>query len=213
MQATERLLVSNNWIAILFLFCLLILFLLKVFSAEKMRGYSLSLFNKGFVEITSQEKSSVFSLFDIGFTGFSFLSISLTIYFAYVHYQSGAEFSLIEYSKMASFVLMYMLGRNLIEALVMRLLAIKNALAYFFLSKRSYLYSISIGLFFLNLIYFYGFKDIRFLLLVIVLLFVIRFALILINNKTLIIKELFYFILYLCAFEIAPLLILFKFIF
>ena len=101
MQATERLLVSHNWIAILFVFCLLILFLLKVFNAVKMRGYSLSIFNKGFVEIASQEKSSVFSLFDIGFTGFSFLSISLTIYFAFVHYQSGAEISVIEYSKMA----------------------------------------------------------------------------------------------------------------
>jgi hypothetical protein len=213
MQATERLLISNNWIAILFVFCLLILCLLKLFNAEKMRGYSLSIFNKGFVEITSQEKSSVFSLVDIGFTGFSFLSISLTIYFAFVSYQNSGVFSFVEYSKMASYVLMYMVGRNLIEAIVMRLLGIRDVLAHFFLSKRSYLYSISIGLFFLNLLYFYGFKEINFLLLGIALLFIIRFALIVINNKTLIIKELFYFILYLCAFEIAPLLILFKLIF
>ena len=213
MQATERLFETNNWIAILFVFCLFVLFLLKLFSAEKMRGYSLSVFNKGFIEIMSQEKKSVLTLFDVGLTGFSFLSISLTLFFLFVYYRNEAIFSLIDYTKISSFVLLYMVGRNIVEALVMRLLAMKEVLTYFFLSKRSYLYSISIGLFFLNLCYFYGFQNISFLLSGIILLFLVRFALILINNKNLIIKEFFYFILYLCAFEIAPLLILFKLIF
>jgi len=213
MQATERVLLSNNWIAILFVFCLLVMFLLKLFNAEKMKGYALSIFNKGFVEIKSQEKNSVFSFFDMGFIGFSFLSISLTLYFTIVYYQGKTVFSLVEYTKISFYVLIYMLGRNLLETVLMRLLTIKELLGYFFLSKRSYLYSISIGLFFLNLVYFYGFQRIQLLLSGIVLLFAIRLILILINNKNLIIKELFYFILYLCAFEIAPLFILFKLIF
>lgn len=213
MQATERVLLSNNWIAILFVFCLLVMFLLKLFNAGKMKGYALSIFNKGFVEIKSQEKNVVFSFFDMGFIGFSFLSISLTIYFVIIHYQKEAVFSLVEYTKISSYVLVYMLGRNLLEAVLMRLLAIKELLSHFFLSKRSYLYSISIGLFFLNVVYFYGFQRITLLLSGITLLFAIRLILILFNNKNLIIKELFYFILYLCAFEIAPLFILFKLIF
>ena len=213
MQATERILLSNNWIAILFVFCLLVMFLLKLFNAKKMKGYALSIFNKGFVEIKSQEKNSVFSFFDMGFIGFSFLSISLTIYFVIIHYQEKTIFSLVEYSKISSYVLIYMIGRNFLEAVLMRLLAIKEVLGHFFLSKRSYLYSISIGLFFLNVVYFYGFQRITFLLSGIALLFAIRLILILVNNKNLIIKELFYFILYLCAFEIAPLFLLFKLIF
>lgn len=220
LQAAERVLISDNWIAILFVFCFLLLFLLKLFDAEKMRGYSLSIFNKGFIEITSEEKQSLFSLFHIGFIGFSFLSISLTVYFFLVHYQEKTVFSLLEYSQIASYVLVYIFGRNILELLLIRILEIKQLLGYFFVSKRSYLYSISIGIFFLNLIYFYGFERIGsvlsgiiLLLSGIILLFAIRFVLILINNKNLIIKELFYFILYLCAFEIAPLLILFKLIF
>ncbi len=212
MEAVERVLISNNWVAILFVASLLTLFLLKMFSAEKMRGYSLSIFNKGFIEITSQEKQPFLSLFDIVFTAFSFVSISLTIYFSIRYFQIEQEFSFIEYSKIATYVLIYMLFRNLVEALVMRLLAIQHTLVYFFLSKRSYLYSISIGLFFLNGVYFYGFQQFELLFTGILLLFATRFALIVINNKNLIIKELFYFILYLCAFEIAPLLILFKLI-
>jgi hypothetical protein len=213
MEATERLLVSDNWIAIFFVFSLLILFLLKLFNAEKMKGHSLSVFNKGFIEIAAQEKSKVVSVFDIGFIAFSFLSISLTVYFGVVWSQESRIFSLIDYSKIASYILIYILGRNILEVLIMRLLEMKELLGYFFFSKRSYLYSISIGLFFLNVVYFYGFQNIRLFLSGIILLFTIRFVLILITNKNLIIKELFYFILYLCAFEIAPLLILFKLIF
>lgn len=213
MQTIERELVSNNWIAILFVFCLLLMFLLKLFNAEKTKGYALSIFNKGFVELKSQEKNAVFSLFDIGFIGFSFLSISLTAYFLIVHYQNEAVFSLMAYSKVASYVFIYMLGRAFLESILMRLLKIKEMLGYFFLSKRGYLYSISVGLFFLNVVYFYGFQKISLLLTGIILLFAIRLSLILINNKNLIIKELFYFILYLCSFEIAPLLILYKLIF
>jgi len=213
MQAIEREIISNNWVVIVFICGLLLLSLLKLFNAEKMRGYSLSIFNKGFVEIESQEKIPVFSLFNIAFTTFSFLSISMAIYFLLIIYAEDMNFSFIGYSKISLYVLVYMLGRFFLESFLMRLLEIREALSYFFLSKRSYLYSISIGLFFLNAIYFYGFPEKPVLTGGIVLLFGIRLLLILINNKNLIIKELFYFILYICAFEIAPLFVLFKLIF
>ena len=63
LQAAERIQLSDNWIALLFVFCLLILFLLKLFDAEKMKGYSLSIFSKGFAEMISKEKQTIFSLF------------------------------------------------------------------------------------------------------------------------------------------------------
>ena len=160
-----------------------------------------------------QEKSSIFSLFNIGFVGFSFLNISMSLYFAINDYQEKNLFLFFDYTKISLYVFVYMLGRNFLEVVFMELLMIKKYLRHFFLSKRSYLYSISIGLFFLNVVYFYGFQRRTFLLLGIVLLFTIRLVFIVINNKNLIIKELFYFILYLCAFEIAPLFILFKLIF
>tara|TARA_R110002073_G_scaffold123234_2_gene266854 strand:+ start:36431 stop:37072 length:642 start_codon:yes stop_codon:yes gene_type:complete len=213
MQAIERELISNNWVVLLFISGLLLMFLLKLFNAEKMKGYSLSIFNKGFVEIESQEKSSNFSLFNIAFTAFSFLSISLSLYFLLNQYSERAIFSFLDYTRVSSYVLIYMLGRFILETFLMNLLEVKELLGYFFLSKRSYLYSISTGLLFLNAIYFYGFPKTTLLLVGVILLFTTRLLLILINNKKLIVKELFYFILYLCAFEIAPLFILFKLIF
>jgi hypothetical protein len=217
LQAAERIQLSDNWIALLFAFCLLILFLLKLFDAEKMKGYSLSIFSKGFAEMISKEKQTIFSLFHLGFNAFLFLNISLLLYFFYVHWQGYSIFSVVEFSQFASYFLVFLLGRNLIEFLLIRILGIDQLLGYFVISKRSYLYSISVAIFFLNILYYYGFERIGLhssglilLLTGIILLFGIRFVLILANNKNLIIKELFYFILYLCSFEIAPLFILFK---
>lgn len=212
MKAVERILISDNWIAIVFLISMLILFFLKMFSAEKMRGYSLSIFNKGFVEITAQEKQPILSLFDTVFRSFSFLNISLIIYFSMKYFQDSQGFYFIEYTKVTTFVLVYMILRNTIEFLFMRILEIEKSLNYFFLTKRSYLYSISIGLFILNVIYFYGFQSFELLYAGVVFLFSARFVLIVLHNKNLIIKELFYFILYLCTLEIAPLFVLFKLI-
>ncbi len=213
MQALQRDILSNNWIALLFLLGLVLIFGLKLFKAAKLQGYATSIFNKGFVEIQTQEKNPLFSFFHIVFTLFSFLSISITCYFLFKEYNESLQFNFLEYAQLSSYILIYALGRFLLEFFIMSLFEIKGQLRYFFLSKRSYLYAISLGLFLLNFIYFYGFQKQNFLLYGMLLLFAIRLFLILNNNKNLIIKELFYFILYICAFEIAPLFILFKLIF
>ena len=136
----------------------------------------------------------------------------MTVYFLLKEYKEDLESNFIEYIQWSSYILIYILGRFLLEFLLMGLLEVKGILKYFILSKRGYLYSISIGLFLLNLIYFYGVQKQNFLLIGAIVLFGIRLLLIISNNKNLIIKELFYFILYLCAFKLAPLLVLFKLI-
>ncbi|MBL4604720.1 MAG: DUF4271 domain-containing protein [Flavobacteriaceae bacterium] len=213
MEGLERGFISNNWVIMLFVFGLLLIFFLKLFKAAKLRGYAASVFNKGFIEIESQEKTPPITFFHSVFTLFSFLSISMTVYFLFTGYREELNTDFFEYVKWAFYILIYILGRFLVEFVLMSLLQIKSLLSYFILSKRSYLYSISIGLFLLNFIYFYGYRSQIFLLIGTIILFGMRLLLILNNNKNLIIKELFYFILYICAFEIAPLLILFKLIF
>jgi len=213
MEAIERVVLSNNWIAVIFLLSITLLFFLKLFSSEKLIGFSTSFMNKGFIEIEAQEKQSHFSFFHTVFTFFSFLSLSITLFFIVNSYQGIEIFLLLDYLKIALAILIYMIVRFVLEFLFMLLFEIENTVSYFSLSKRSYLYSVSIGLLLLNLIYIYSFQNTSFLITGFVALFSIRLLLILINNKNLIIKELFYFILYLCAFEIAPLFVLFKLIF
>ena len=213
MEALQRAILSNNWITIIFLVSLAILFFLKLFEAEKLKGYTTSIFNKGFIEIEAEDNLSFFSFFHIGFSFFFFLMITITGYFCANIYSHRTIFLLQDYIHVFNYVLLYMIVRFVSMSLFILLFELKQSTSLFLISKRGFLYSISIGLLFLNIIYFYSFQNKYVLITGVGLLFLIRFLLILMINKKLIIKELFYFILYLCAFELAPLFVLFRWIF
>ncbi len=213
MEALQRAILSNNWITIIFLVSLAILFFLKLFEAEKLKGYAASIFNKGFIEIEAEDNPSFFSFFHIGFSFFFFLMITITGYFCANIYSHRTIFLLQDYIHVFNYVLLYMIVRFVSVSLFILLFELKQSISLFLISKRGFLYSISIGLLFLNIIYFYSFQNKYLLITGVGLLFLVRFLMILMINKNLIIKELFYFILYLCAFELAPLFVLFRWIF
>jgi hypothetical protein len=213
MEALQRAILSNNWITIIFLVSLAVLFFLKLFEAKKLKGYAASIFNKGFIEIEAEDNSSFFSFFHIGFSFFFFLMITITGYFCANIYSHRTIFLLQDYIHVFNYVLLYMIVRFVSMSLFILLFELKQSISLFLISKRGFLYSISIGLLFLNIIYFYSFQNKYLLITGVGLLFLVRFLMILMINKNLIIKELFYFILYLCAFELAPLFVLFRWIF
>ena len=213
MEALQRVILSNNWITIIFLVSLAVLFFLKLFEAEKLKGYAASIFNKGFIEIEAEDNSSFFSFFHIGFSFFFFLMITITGYFCANIFSHRTIFLLQDYIHVFNYVLLYMIVRFVSMSLFILLFELKQSISLFLISKRSFLYSISLGLLFLNIIYFYSFQNKYLLITGVGLLFLVRFLMILMINKNLIIKELFYFILYLCAFELAPLFVLFRWIF
>ena len=213
MEALQRAILSNNWITIIFLVSLAVLFFLKLFEAEKLKGYTTSIFNKGFIEIEAEDNLSFFSFFHIGFSFFFFLMITITGYFCANIYSHRTIFLLQDYIHVFNYVLLYMIVRFVSMSLFILLFELKQSTSLFLISKRGFLYSISIGLLFLNIIYFYSFQNKYLLITGVGLLFLVRFLMILMINKNLIIKELFYFILYLCAFELAPLFVLFRWIF
>tara|TARA_B110000003_G_scaffold172618_1_gene172169 strand:+ start:10025 stop:10666 length:642 start_codon:yes stop_codon:yes gene_type:complete len=213
MEAIQRSILSNNWIVLILVFSIGILFFLKMFKTEKFKGYIGSLFNKGFIEIEAEEKYLRLSSFHLGFSFFSFLTLSVSIYFIIHPFVYSDAFLFEDYLEVSKYILLFLSIRYSIEFLLITLLKLREILSYFFFSKRAFSYSISIGLLILNIIYFYSFRNYSLFTVGLILLFSIRLFFILFHNKNLIIKELFYFILYLCAFELAPLFVLFKLIF
>ncbi|MDC3195206.1 DUF4271 domain-containing protein [Flavobacteriaceae bacterium] len=213
MEALQRDILSNNWITIIFLLSLAVLFFLKLFEATKLKGYAASIFNKGFIEIEAEDNPSPFSFFHLGFSFFFFLMITITGYFFTNIYSQRTVFLMQDYLHVFNYVLLYMIVRFVSISLLILLFELKQRISLFLISTRGFLYSISIGLLFLNIIYFYSLQSKYLLITGVGLLFLVRFFMILMINKNLIIKELFYFILYLCAFELAPLFVLFRWIF
>jgi len=213
MEALQRSVLSNNWITLIFVFSILLLFFLKLFTTAKLKGYVTSLFNKGFVEIEAEENYWTLSFFHTGFSLFTFLMLSVTTFFLTSQFNNSSALLLEDYLVSTSYLFSYIVLRFIVVFVLFSVFQFKSKLSFFMTSKRGYLYSISIGLLFLNIFYFYTFQYQDLLFTGFVALFSLRFSLILINNKNLIIKELFYFILYLCAFELAPLFVLFRLIF
>lgn len=214
MEAVQRDVLSNNWIVLIFIFSIGILFFLKIFNTDKLKGYATSIFNKGFIEIEAEDNYFRFSFFHVGFSFFFLLMLTLSIYLTMHQNFQKEAFLFLDYLQVSKYVLLCLTIRYVADFLLIILFEIRDSLVtYFFFSRRSYSYSISLGLLILNILYFYTFNSYYFLIFGIIALFSIRYLLILYYNKNLIIKELFYFILYLCAFELAPLFVLFKLIF
>ena len=210
MEALHRSVLSNNWITLIFVFSILLLFLLKLFTTTKLKGYTAALFNKGFVEIEAEESYFSFSFFHLGFSLFTFLMLSITIFLTV---KQDSVFLFEDYLLYTFYLFSYVILRFLAVFTLFSVFQFTSKLSFFMTSKRAYLYSISIALLFLNVFYFYAFQNQYLLFTGLTVLFSLRFSLIVINNKNLIIRELFYFILYLCAFELAPLFVLFRLIF
>ncbi len=208
MQSIPRTLLSNDWILLMLLFALILLLILKVIDPQKLKGHVFAIFNKGFIEIGSEQKTAVFSLFYGILFLFSTIVFSLTLLLLLDEY---LEVSIPR--KLLFFAVFFLfLFKFFLEFLVSSVLLIKKDVYYFLFSKKSYLYTISFAFFVLLVLHVFSIKNSVFLAVTSLALFSIQFIAHLVNNKNLILSNLFYFILYLCAFEIAPLFILLKWI-
>ena len=155
MRALERVLQTPDWVTAILFLSLLLLVVLKAYNPQKLSGVLSSLYNKGFLEIEAQEKQSPFTFFTIVFTLFSLFSIALGVYVS-ICYVTKQQFLFTDYTQILLFLLIYMFGRFTLEYLLTQLFGIKNELSFFFQSKRSYLFSISAGIWVFVLIYFYS---------------------------------------------------------
>ena len=213
MQALERTIVDTNWVTVLLVVLLVCVFLLKGLSFERLKGNVLSLINKTFIESEIEENYSFVNLFKIVVFIFSMTVISLLMYKFLLFFDVSKEGGFYIFMKTLGVVFSYFSTKRLVEFLLSHLFKINEQLKFFLGSKSNYLNCVSFYVFIALVIVEYSPLNTLFLVYISVLFFSIRFVLHLISNKKLISSKLFYFILYLCSFEIAPPFILFKLLF
>lgn len=213
MQAIEKTLIDTNWITLLFLFLFTCIFLLKALSYSRLKGSVFSFVNHSFIEAEIEEKKSFFDVFQCVIFIFSMSVLSLLIYKVLIFYNFWISQGLDSYVKVLSVVSSFFLIKRLVEFMFSRLFMIQKKLRFFLISKATYLYSTTFFLLIVLVLVQYSQLNILFLVYFSMAIFPIRFLLHVRINKKLVFNGLFYFILYLCAFEIAPLFILFKLMF
>ncbi|QVY64349.1 DUF4271 domain-containing protein [Polaribacter sp. Q13] len=213
MQAIDRVIIDDSWITILLVCLYACIFLLRGLSVVRLKGSIYSLLNNNFIETEMEENTSFFNSFKNVIFVFSISVLSLFTYKIYLHYNSSAVQGFYTFLNILGVVFSYFLIKRLLELILSNVFMITKKVEFFLVSKSIYLYSISFFLLIAIVLEEYSQLDIRFLLYFSMVLFLIRFIFHAVSNKKLIFSELFYFILYLCAFEIAPLFILFRLLF
>jgi len=210
MQALEREMISNDWVIAILLIAFILIFVLKIVNSSRLFGYTFSFFIKGFIEKRVEENPSPISIFHLVIVLFS--SIITSLFFLIII----SSFSFIKINGFTSFwqlfivVSLYIIIKFLFDFLLSKLFRISASVRYFLFSKYGYFYTLCIWLFPAIILYVFSYKNNYLLLGYFLLILIIRFVFIISNNKNLILSKLFYFILYLCALEIAPLFILYK---
>jgi hypothetical protein len=209
MQALDRIDFSNNWLTPVFVFALLLLVVLKISNQQKLSGYFSAIFIKGFIIKKTEERESLFNTFDIVLLCFS--AIVYAVFFSVIaelFLDVTASFTV--FVSAFSFVVVYLILSLVLDFGMANLFEVQNETSYLFLTKIAYLYNTALILFPVLIITTYSSLGVAVLFLVFALFFLLSMLLLFINNKNLILNKLFYFILYICALEIAPLLFIYK---
>jgi len=208
MKGIERIILSNDLITTVFIIGFILLFLMKVFNAKFLKGYSTAFFTKGFIEDVAEQRPKLFGSFFSLIRLFCILIISLTIYLIYTLKHSGSSSTL--FLSILTFVLIYYLVKNSFIIFATNIFDVKQELNYLIFTKNGYLYNVCLWLFPVLVLYQYCYPNYIFLTTSISFLLIFRLFLVLFNNKSIVFRHLFYFILYFCTLEIAPLLLIYK---
>ena len=213
MQALEKIVINTNWISIILVFLFAIIAVLKIIDGDKLKGYVFALFNKGFIQDEVEENTSFFSSFYSLLFIFSSVVLALVTSLLVAETNKNTSFSVSSFFLILGIIWSYFTIKSLLEIGVISLFFIKKEVRFYVVSKFGYLYSISFFLIILFVLFRFGPLNFSFFIAATLGLFFLKFVFQVVNNKNLVFGKLFYFILYLCAFEIAPLLIMFKLVF
>ena len=208
MEAINRNFLSNDLITIIFIIALVFVFLMKVYKPKYLLGYFISFFTQGFMKVQVKNSTSIFSIFYILLFFFTVIIVAVTLYVLVTPMYFEKNLSSLLLLLTCSFV--YLFIKQCVILSIKNVFNLKKELNYLLYTKNGYLYTVCLWFFPVLIVNQYFIKNLNFLLLFITLLLVFRGFLILRNNKKVIFNNMFYFILYFCALELAPLLILYR---
>jgi len=200
-------------VTLIFLVLLFSVFLLKGFHRTKLKEYFFAFFNKGFIFSEIEERASLLNRFSVVLFFFTTGTFGLLTFFLMNYFSQEVFLEISLFWKTLLFFVGYLTVKRILEKLFVILFSIQTETVSFLTAKSIYTHTISLWTFPVLILFFYAALPNQILFGFILFLFVIKLGLLFANNKNLILSKLFYIILYICAFEIAPPFLLFKLMF
>ena len=210
MRYTNRIIESLDWVTLIMVGCILIIAILKVIYPKRFNDFiRLPVSNNYFLaKGKSEELRHPFSilLFVI-----QLISISL---FVNLFFLEKGKANVLLFLQILFVVFVFIIVKTSIEKMIGAIFSIEKLINHYIYEKLSYRNFLSLLLIITNLIFYFSIKpDLNTLLILTGILFLVNMLILSYsykNYRSLIFSNLFYFLLYICALEISPYLILYK---
>lgn len=208
--------INNDWITVVFVIVLLLLAVAKWLYKDRLLNLSTLFFSKDYFLNYGKENQLIFNGFNAILFTIQSIVLGLLILGVVVFYKPELlEMGSLElFLKSTLLVTIFFLIRYLIGKILAIIFEVNRLQEYIAFAKISYFFNSILWIlpFVLSIFYIEKHNLLMFQLTMVIftILLIVRYVLIARNNKNSIFYRLFYFILYLCALEIAPVLLLYK---
>ncbi len=212
MEPVQRVIHNINWITIIIFSSILCIVIAKNLFYNRFLNFMILPFNNKYIFMYNK-KDKLINWFNIFFTLFQLLNFSLFIYYASnILSNSNSDLYFLVFSIILGFLVLFLFGKILLQLGSGFIFNNKKIISEFIFKKLSYLNFSSIIMLAANIVLTYVFKDSKIVVFVsiflVVVVNIIGWITIIKNYQKIISGYFFYFILYLCALEIAPFVII-----
>lgn len=207
---------STNWLTILIVAGLFLLATAKTVNAVRFSDFMMLLTNNKYI-LSSQKVNKLSSLFNVILLLFQIISVSVFIYLCFKVFKwqvAASEITL--YVKIVILYTVIVVCKLLVEKIIATIFSIDPIIDLYLFYKVSYRNYLGVLLLPVNILFIYGLQGSK-ITFVVLLVSLISINIIMLfsfyrKNQNIILNHIFYFILYLCALEIAPYFVLYKLI-
>ncbi len=203
----ERIIENNDWATLLFVFCLALIVITKTAFENRFSDFINLLVSDKYIKIY-KDSSNLMSWFTVILFFVQIISISFFIRYLLLFFEFVKDADWVVFIQIFTFLTFFILSKFLIEKIIATSFNIEEFTEQFNMLKVNYRTYMGILLLPVSIILFYNPMPKPIVIYIILdILLVINIVIYLKSIKifqNLIIGKLFYFILYLCALEIAP---------
>ena len=205
--------ISNEWITILIVICITILTIVKFSYSKRFNEFSWIILNSNYLKIYFKDNKFIDN-FNILLFANQIIGVFIFVYLISKNYINDLSIDLIVSLKIIGVFIVLIFTKFFIELLIGWIFNINTLISSYLFQKLNYKNFIGIVLIPINIILVYAVEPTEkliygFLIGLLVLNF-IGFLSTFKSYQKLILSNFFYFILYLCALEIGPYIILYK---
>ena len=212
MEPVQRVINNIDWITVIIFSSILFMVIAKNLFYNRFLNFIILPFNNKYIFMYNK-KDKLLNWFNIFFTIFQLLNFSLFIYLASTILSSSeSDLYPVVFSIILGFLFLFLFGKILLQMGGGFVFNNNKIISEFIFKKLSYLNYSSIIMLAANIVLTYVLKDSKIVVFIaiflIVVVNVVGWITIIKNYQKLISGYFFYFILYLCALEIAPFVII-----